>query len=464
MVKREHPDVDLTVEGDHGEPAAQRAKVEEPDHLLCPIRREMFRDPVVLVESGHTYEREAIEQHLRRSQIDPRSNVRIGTKRLVTNWSMRNAVQAWLDENPNVMPDGWTSRGMLPLKYPDTNSNGTYDYNAADVVVLCRWRESCPELRDLWRGNDPGRWEGVTWSDGRVTELKLDDEGLSGQLPRLEGLTSLRTVNLSHNQLTGPIPEKLFEGLTSLEYVELNFNQVTGQIPEKLFKGMDGLRTVHMYSNQLTGPIPEKLFEGLTSLQYVWLGSNQLLGPIPEKLFQGLSLGEVDLSYNQISGPIPEKLFEGLTSLESVDIGLNHLSGPIPEKLFEGLTRLTCVSLSNNQLSGPIPEKLFETLTCLVQVELSSNQLCDIPEKLFKGMYRLRKVLLSHNRLNGELPEKLFEGLTSLKELWLNDNNFQFQLPANLFRGLTSLQRVHLERDHVCHDLLPFELQEIIDL
>ena len=74
--------------------------MEEPDHLLCPIMREMFRDPVMLVESGHTYEREAIERHLRGSEIDPRSNVRIGTKRVVSNWTVRNAVQAWLAANP----------------------------------------------------------------------------------------------------------------------------------------------------------------------------------------------------------------------------------------------------------------------------------------------------------------------------------------------------------------------------
>ena len=39
----------------------------EPEELLCPISRTVFRDPVVVVESGHTYERSAIVSHFRRN-------------------------------------------------------------------------------------------------------------------------------------------------------------------------------------------------------------------------------------------------------------------------------------------------------------------------------------------------------------------------------------------------------------
>ena len=38
--------------------------VEEPEVLLCPITRTVFRNPVVLFESGHTYERSAIYRTL----------------------------------------------------------------------------------------------------------------------------------------------------------------------------------------------------------------------------------------------------------------------------------------------------------------------------------------------------------------------------------------------------------------
>ena len=35
----------------------------EPDVLVCPITRTMFRDPVMVFDSGHTYERSAILSH-----------------------------------------------------------------------------------------------------------------------------------------------------------------------------------------------------------------------------------------------------------------------------------------------------------------------------------------------------------------------------------------------------------------
>ena len=35
----------------------------EPEELMCPITHAMFRDPVMVVESGHTYERSAILEH-----------------------------------------------------------------------------------------------------------------------------------------------------------------------------------------------------------------------------------------------------------------------------------------------------------------------------------------------------------------------------------------------------------------
>ena len=349
MVKREHPVVDLTADEHDGEPAAQRARVEEPDHLLCPITREMFRDPVMVMESGHTYERKAIEQHLQNDRTDPVTRYRIRASP-VTNRIARNAVQAWLDENPSVTPDGWTTREMpppqprgattstrRPAPAPTRRPRRPYApmvYYMPDLEALRAWRESCPELRDLWRGDDAFHWQGVTWSNGRVTGLRLGGLGLSGQLPRLEGLTSLWQVDLSRNKLMGAIPEKLFEGLTSLDTVDLSDNQVSGPIPEKLFDGLTSLREVYLSGNQVSGPIPVTLFEGLTSLQ------------------------AASLCNNQVSGQIPEKLFEGLTSLKYVGLSNNQLTGPIPEKLFEKGLTLQMLYLSDNQLSGPIPESL----------------------------------------------------------------------------------------------------------
>ena len=377
MAKRQQPAIGRAANEDSEEPTTQRAKIEEPDHLLCPITHVMFRDPVVLMESGHTYERAAIERHLQDHRTDPLTRDRVVTAP-VTNRGMRNAVETWLGENPGVVPEGWKTREMLPAQrilFP-THLLYTASHHTPDLEAMFEWRELCPELRDLWQRDDPGRWQGVTWSDGRVTELKLADEGLSGQLPRLEGLTSLEQLDLSGNQLSGTIPAELFESLTSLYFMDLYGNQLSGELPEKLFKSLISLKRVNLSGNELSGSIPEKLFQGLTSLELAYLSGNQLSGPISDKLFDGLaSLQQVHMNDNQLTGSIPDKLFKGLTSLREVDLDNNQLSGKIPEKLFEGLTSLEQVHLDNNQLSGTIPEKIFEGLTSLWFVNLKNNEL-----------------------------------------------------------------------------------------
>ena len=86
----------------------------EPEELMCPITRTMFRDPVFVVDSGHTYERSAILAHFERNGAkDPLTRRALSSTKVMTNWAMRNVVQAWLDKHPDVTPDGWDSRELL---------------------------------------------------------------------------------------------------------------------------------------------------------------------------------------------------------------------------------------------------------------------------------------------------------------------------------------------------------------
>ena len=86
----------------------------EPEELLCPITRTMFRDPVMVFDSGHTYERSAVLAHFRRNGAkDPLTRRALSSTKVMTSWAMRNVVQAWLDRHPDVTPDGWDSRELL---------------------------------------------------------------------------------------------------------------------------------------------------------------------------------------------------------------------------------------------------------------------------------------------------------------------------------------------------------------
>ena len=67
--------------------------IDEPEYLMCPITLSLFSDPVC-APSGHTYEREAIESHLSRSQRDPMTREPLTKDQLWPNLSLKKAVDA----------------------------------------------------------------------------------------------------------------------------------------------------------------------------------------------------------------------------------------------------------------------------------------------------------------------------------------------------------------------------------
>ena len=74
---------------------------EPPDHLRCPISCDLFDDPVLLSQTGHTYDRVSIERWLRQKSppTDPASNVELHSTATVPNWAVRDAVNEWCAQN-----------------------------------------------------------------------------------------------------------------------------------------------------------------------------------------------------------------------------------------------------------------------------------------------------------------------------------------------------------------------------
>ena len=102
------------------------------------------------------------------------------------------------------------------------------------------------------------QWHGViTNTEGRVTHLELASNRLQGSLPLdlWPSLGSLRVLDLSNNQLHGPVPWT-FRWLSNLQRLSLARNQLSGNIPPAFMGYAYALEVLDLESNQLSGRIP----------------------------------------------------------------------------------------------------------------------------------------------------------------------------------------------------------------
>jgi hypothetical protein len=62
--------------------------------FLCPIGREIMRDPVNCAD-GHSYERASIERWLATKSTSPRTGAQLPNKVLIPNHALRNSIEEW---------------------------------------------------------------------------------------------------------------------------------------------------------------------------------------------------------------------------------------------------------------------------------------------------------------------------------------------------------------------------------
>ena len=299
-------------------------------------------------------------------------------------------------------------------------------------------------------------WNGITVNSSRVTEIKLYENSLAGEIPvELGNLTSLQSLCLDYNSLTGPIPPEL-GNLTNLETLNLGSNGLTGPIPPEL-GNLTSLQTLNLDNNDLTDSIPTEL-ENLSSLIYIFLGNNSIAGAIEPAIGNLANLEGLDLSNNDLTGLIPTEL-KNLTNLQTLSLSSNNLTGHIPPQL-GNLTNLQILHLDSNNLSGLIPPELGN-LTNLWQITLASNSLSGaIPSEL-GNLSNLQFFSLNSNNLNGSIPTEL-GNLTNLEYLFLDENNLTGYIPSELGQ-LSLLKMLTLDHNNLTGSI-PKELGNLTSL
>jgi len=120
-------------------------------------------------------------------------------------------------------------------------------------------------------------------NENRVLSLHLGSFGLKGQFPDgLENCSSLTSLDLSSNSLSGPIPADISKRLPFITNLDLSYNSFSGEIPEAL-ANCSYLNDISLQHNKLTGTIPGQL-AALSRLAQFNVADNQLSGQIPSSL------------------------------------------------------------------------------------------------------------------------------------------------------------------------------------
>ncbi|KAD6454659.1 hypothetical protein E3N88_09365 [Mikania micrantha] len=280
----------------------------------------------------------------------------------------------------------------------------------------------------------------------------------------LTTFTSLKTLNLRVNSLSGPFPSQALASFHRLKLLDLSFNNFIGSIPSTI-KSLSSLQVVSFTQNALNGSLFNDGFCDLKNLHELDLSDNMFDGNLPT-CFSGLSsLKFFDISSNQLTGIIPPSLIVNLTSLEYVDFSYNKFEGSFLFSLFSNHTKLQFFRFKSG--NEKIEVETEEPIGWIPMFQLKFLVLSNCIKKRPKGsvvpsfllyQHELRVLDLSHNSLEGQVPNWLLKNNKNLEVLKLKDNSFRKVIHM---RNKSNIQVLDMSGNHIT-GTIPDNLQSFI--
>ncbi|CAJ2653692.1 unnamed protein product [Trifolium pratense] len=235
------------------------------------------------------------------------------------------------------------------------------------------------------------------------------NEEISTILLKLSGCArySLQELDLSYNKITGTFPDLSI--FTSLITIDLSGNLLSGKVLDGVRFLPSKLESLAFQSNSLEGGIPYS-FDNLCSLKSLDLSNNNLsedLSVILHNMSVGCakySLQNLKLDANQITGMIPN--MSGFSSLKNLFLSDNLLNGSIlKNSTFP--CKLEVLYLDSNNMKGVISDSHFDNMSMLMYLDLSHNSLALKFSENWLPPFQLSTIYLSSCILGPSFPKWL---------------------------------------------------------
>lgn len=213
----------------------------------------------------------------------------------------------------------------------------------------------------------------------KLTMVNISHNNLIGPVDLLFA-PSVISLDASHNNFTHIKPFTKYKSSHSLTSFDLSNNLISQEFATLFVNKPRNLEEIDLSNNAIRGSIQTS--EQFDFLRRLIVASNELSGALPNLPSKFPNLVDLDLSSNMITGSIDG----GLTNhfiLKTLDLSGNMLTSFDDAAVLSNLLQLTHMDLSDNELGPTIPREIGKLNDKLIMLDLSNNKFVStIPSEL----------------------------------------------------------------------------------